>query len=176
MNFPTRFLFAAITAWICFPASANAQLTTGSETFAVTVLSSLSIVAPPAAAINHDTTDNDQVFPVQNWTAHSTELLGANVTLEAQSPFVNLLDDSFVRDAKLDLAITSSDASAGWTVNVASAATSYATGVETASVVAQSSGPGLGLLGLTVTFVETDYSSLASGAYTMTVVGTIASN
>ena len=160
--------------------AANAQILTGeteaSQLFEVTVLNSLTLIAPPAAAIVHDTSDNDQVFPVQNWIAHTSGLTGANVTLEAISPFVNAVDSNFLRDIKMDLAITSSDALAAWVVTDPTDQTAYASGVDTATVSAQSSGAGLGQLGLTVTFVETDYSSLAAGAYVTTVEGTITSN
>lgn len=168
-------LIFSLAATFCLPALVWGQ-TSGSEIFEVTVASTMSIVAPPAAAIVHDTSDNDQVFPVQNWLAHTTGLTGANVTLEAQSPFTNAADASFQRDVRLDLAISSSDATANWTVTSSTAQTSYGTGQTTAAVAAQSSGPGLGQLGLTVTFVETGYSSLAAGSYLTTVVGTISSN
>ena len=167
--------YTLIFTALCLPTFAWSQ-TTGSEIFEVTVASSMSIVAPPAAAIIHDSSDNDQVFPVQNWLAHTTGLTGANVTLEAQGPFTNAVDSNFQRDVKLELAISSSDSTANWTVTSSTAQTNYASGQSTAAVTAQSSGPGLGQLGLTVTFVETDYSSLAAGAYLTTVVGTIASN
>ena len=173
-----RYIAALTTllALVALPSSAQAQLTTGNQIYTVTVLSTMSIVAPAPAVLVHDTSDNDQVFPVQNWIAHTTGLVGANVTLVAQTPFINALDGDFQRDAKLDLAITSSDSTAGWAVTVDSDQTDYLSESNTATVSAASSGPGLGQLGLTVTFVETGYSSLAAGAYLMTVAGTIASN
>ena len=170
--------FAQIAAFLLlalgFSQSANAQLQT--EIFEVTVLNSISLIAPPAAAIVHDNSDNNQVFPVQNWIAHTSGLTGATVTLEAQGPFVNALDSNFQRDIRMDLAITSTDPLANWVVTSASDQTDYSGNVQTATVAAQSSGAGLGQLGLTVTFVETDYSSLAAGAYLTTVAGTITSN
>ena len=157
-----------------FSQSVNAQDAT--QVFEVTVLNSMTLIAPPAAAIVHDTSDNDQVFPVQNWIAQTTGLTGATVTLEAQGPFVNVLNSNFQRDVRLDLAITSSDALANWTVTSSTDQTDYAGGTQTATVAAQSTGAGLGQLGLTVSFVETDYSSLGAGAYTTTVEGTITAN
>ena len=162
-----------------FSQSTNAQVLdplTAQQTFEVTVLNSVALIAPPAAAITHDTSDNDQVFPVQNWIAQTTGLTGANVTLEAQGPFVNVLDANFQRDIRMDLAITSTDPLANWTVTSPTDQTAYASGVQTATVAAQSSGAGLGQLGLTVTFVETDFSSLGAGAYVTTVEGTITAN
>ena len=161
-----------------FAQNANAQGLTdqSSQIFEVTVLNTISLIAPPVAAIVHDTSDNDQVFPVQNWIAHTSGLTGASVTLEATGPFVNVLDDDFRRDIRMNLAITSSDELASWEVTNPTDQTGYASGDQTATVAARSSGAGLGVLGLTVTFVETDYSSLAAGGYTTTVEGTITSN
>ena len=167
-------IVTALLLALGFSQSANAQLQT--EIFTVTVLNSVSLIAPPAAAIVHDTSDNDQVFPVQNWIAQTSGLTGATVTLEAQGPFVNVLDSNFQRDIRMDLAITTTDPIANWTVTSSSDQTDYSNNVQTATVAAQSEGAGLGQLGLTVTFVETDYSSLGAGAYTTTVAGTITAN
>ena len=169
-------LLTAALVLAAFSTSAQAQVTQASQLNTLTVLSTMSIVAPVPGVLVHDTSDNDQVFPVQNWITHTSGLTGANVTFVAQTPFTNALDASFQRDAKLDLAITSSDDTANWAVTIPSDQTNYLSSSDTATVSATSSGPGIGQLGLTVTFVETGYSSLAAGAYTMTVAGTIAAN
>ncbi len=147
------------------------------QTFTVTVPSLLSITAPANKTIDTttDQTDGNKVFtpgsPVDYWTVVCNSAAGATVNLVALSPFTNGASE---RDARLDLAVGSGGPN--WAVTTASASTDYSTSVDTATVQAQSSSPGIGGLALTVTFLNSSYDTLTEGNYVMTVRGTISAN
>lgn len=163
--------------------SAMAQ-TTDTQRFTVTVPSSLSIVAPADATLTHDTTNSDQVFLPGAITANHWQVLcnsnaGATVNLTTNSAFTHTVNSSYKRDARLDLAVSSTDnngALAIWGVTTASDQTNYVGADNTASVQATSAEPGKATLALTVTFITNTYSTLLQGDYQIDVVGTIASN
>ena len=148
------------------------------ELFRLIVLDTTTLVGPSAAVVVHDGTDNDQVLPIQNWIASTTNILGATVTLEAQTPFNHVIDKTSRRNAQLDLIVQSQVTSGNgdWIVITASDVTNYAVGDNRALVSARSAAAGIAQLGLTVTFVKEDGFSLNSGAYVTTVVGTIVGN
>ncbi|MCA9066828.1 MAG: hypothetical protein KDA96_27365 [Planctomycetaceae bacterium] len=169
---------------LLFAGAVHAQ-TTDSQTFTVTVPSSLSISAPADLSLTHDTTNNDQVFvpgadPARHWAVLCNSAAGASVQLTAQSPFVHATDSSYKRDAALSLSVSSSDNTGGgaaiWSVGTSSAATDYAGGTNTATVTASSAQPGKATLALTVTFVTNNYGTLLQGDYVTDVVGTITAN
>ena len=145
---------------------------TDSQQFTVVVGDAIDISAPAAVSINHNLADVDQPFSQQAWGVYTSNPTGAVVTMD-MGRFIHSTDPTYFRDASMDLAVLSSDATAAWTVGTASD-TTVATG--TASVGASSSGPGTGSLGLTVVFLETDASTLASGDYVSVVTGTITNN
>ena len=149
------------------------------ETFTVTVPATLTIT-PPAASVSvaHDQTDNDQVFSAQQWLVTQNGSAGATVTFATNQAFTNTVATTIKRNAKLDLALASSDSGSGWAVSVASDQTDYAnvTPDEVATVQAASTAPGDAAFDLTVTFITTDFSTLASGSYVTTVTGTITAN
>jgi hypothetical protein len=72
----------------------------------------------------------------------------------------------------------SSDAGSGWTITTPVAQTNYLAGnaAERVSVSARSIAPGDATLGLRVTFLTGDLTTLRTGQYTMRVVGTIRAN
>ena len=158
--------------------------TTDTQTFTVTVPSSLSIIAPDDQFLTHDTTDNGQVFnpgtdTANHWAVLCNSAAGATVNLTTLTPFTHTTNSSYQRDAQLDLAVSSSDNNGGsavWTVTNPTDVTDYLGSDDNASVQATSAAPGKATLALTVTFVTDTYSTLLQGDYQIDVVCTIAAN
>ena len=176
---------AVVVAASCQLVSAQ---TTDTQKFTVTVPSTLSITAPSDRSQPHDTTNANQVFlPGTNlanhWAVSCNSNAGATVALATATPFTN---GTHKQDAKLDLAVSSTDNTSGaspvaiWSVTQPSDQTNYLAGTPAgndATVIAQSSRPGKGTLALTVTFVmDNAYSTLSQGNYSIDVVGTITAN
>jgi hypothetical protein len=136
-----------------------------------------SITAPGAQSTTHAGTDANQVFPEVTWqlTSGGSSFLGCTAQWSC-GPFTHTGDASFKADTRLDIRIISSSGSANWTALVPSDQTNFGGGDQTVSVTAQSTAKGNGQVGLTVTFVDTDFSRLAAGSYTATVTGTISAN
>lgn len=145
-----------------------------SQTFTVIVPPSVSIVAPAPATLTHNETDAPQAFPVQAWTVKGNSLTGVNVTFSTTTPFVHATDDTFKRNAKLDLAVGTIQGPAAWTVGVASDSTNYINNDGIAQVTASSNGVGRASMNLTVSFITEEYGVFAAGNYLTTVTGTIA--
>ena len=149
------------------------------QRFRVAVPVALAIQSPAnQVTITHDETDNNQVFPPQAWQVQANAIAGATVQFSTNHSFWNASDNTFRRDARLELAIGSSDAAAAWNVTLGSDETDYAAVVpdEVATVEAVSARPGDASFNLTVTFLTGDHSTLASGVYRMRVTGTITAN
>ena len=105
---------------------AHAQVT-DNQAFRVVVPSNMTIQAPVASvSIDHDETDGDQPFAVQQWQVRANNRLGATVTFETDQAFTHDTDSSFKRDAKLELAIDSPSLPAGWVLDTATDQTDYA--------------------------------------------------
>jgi len=154
--------------------SASAQ-TSGAQGFQVVVPTSLSITAPPtSASLNHDETSNPQAFPPQTWAVRGNLRSGVNVNFTTATPFTLVGDDTFKRNAKLALAVGTTQGTAAWTVGTAADETNYVAGDNDAQVSVSSSGIGRASLNLTVSFVTDDFATLAAGNYVTTVTGTIA--
>lgn len=135
-----------------------------------------SITAPAQQAITHDGTDTSQVFSEVVWQLNSGLDAGGYTTQLSCGPFVHSGAGTFKVDSKLALRILVSEGSAKWTVTVPNDQTNFSATDETAVVAAQSSAVGDGQVGLTVTFLDSDFSLLAAGNYTLTVTGTITAN
>lgn len=168
-------LALAAAAMMGVPGVLFAQATdTDTQTFTVTVAPVLSINAPitGGATIAHDTTDTNQVFPTQTWTAICNNGPGASLAFVI-TPFVN---GTTKRNATLSAAVTSSGAGSGWAMTTASATTNYTLPSPNATVSAASTGPGNATFGLNVTFIDTNYSVLPAGSFVSTVTGTITAN
>jgi len=171
-RFSTSFALA-VAFTVLMSASAFAQSTDNdSQTFTVVVGDAISITAPADVSINHNLSDSDQPFAQQAWNVYTSNSTGASVVM-SMGRFVHTGDATYFRNGSMGLAVVSSDATAGWGVDVATDNTS-ASG--TATVNASSSGPGSGQLGLSVVFIESDASTLAAGDYVATVTGTITNN
>ena len=159
---------------ICNVASAQVS---GNQAFIVNVPANLSITPPNAGvSLTHDETDSDQIFPNQAWQVRANSRLGATVVFSTNQAFTHTLDSTFVRDARLDLAISSASGPANWTIGAASDQTDYASADGVATVQAQSDRPGQAVFDLTVTFVTTQWDTLASGDYLTIVTGTLSAN
>ena len=167
---------AAIVPLFAICSVASAQLS-GQQTFIVNVPANMLITPPsPGASLTHDESDNDQIFPNQQWQVRANSRFGATVVFSTNQAFTHTLDNTFVRDARLDLAISSATGPANWTLAVASDQTDYVNGNGIATVQAQSDRPGQAVFDLTVTFVTTDWDTLASGDYATVVTGTLSAN
>ena len=174
-----RALLVGASLFLVSSAASNASAVTDTETFTVTVDPVLTITAPPtSASMAHSETDTDQAFAPQSWTVAQNAPTGASVSFSTDQAFTHATDATYKRDAKLDLALASSDADSGWAITVPIDQTDYANaspdGVATVSAAA--TGAGDAAFNLTVTLVETDFSMLASGDYSTTVTGTLTSN
>lgn len=167
--------FVAVLSVLALTVSDASAQTTGTQTYTLTVDPVLTITAPAAATLTHNATDANQVFTAQQWSVSQNNGTGANVTFSTNQAFTN---GTVKRNAKLDLAIASSEAGAAWALTTATDQTAYAatTPDEVATVAANATGPGNATFGLTVTFIDTDYSLLKSGSYSTTITGTIAAN
>jgi hypothetical protein len=154
---------------------ADAQAT-DNQVFTVTVPTVLTITGPANVSVNHDASNNDQVFSAQQWTASVNDVDGATVIFQTNQAFTHSTATAYKRDAKLDLAIASSDPTASWAVSTATDQTNYAGADGVAAVQASSTAPGDAAFDLTVTFITTDFSSLAAGDYTTTVTATLTAN
>ncbi len=168
----SRFIFGVTVVTTALISQSLFAQANDSQNFTVVVGDALSITAPADVLINHNLADSDQPFSQQSWNVYTSNALGASVSM-SMGRFVHDSDSTFFRNASMDLAVLSSDATATWAVDSASDSTN-ATG--TATVAASSTGPGSGALGLSVVFIETDASTLASGNYVATVTGTITNN
>jgi hypothetical protein len=158
------------------PSSAWAAADTQSYTVNVTAV--LTITAPSAASVTHDATDANQVFSSQSWTIACNDPQGGSLTFAVSSPFTHTTVGTYKADTKLVLAISSSESAASWSLGTSTDQTDYsnATPDNAATVSASSTGAGNAVFGLTVTFVQADYSILANGAYSVTVTGTLTAN
>ena len=172
-------LFAASWLLVALTASNASAQVNDTETFTVTVDPVLTITSPAASvSIAHSEADTDQAFAAQSWTVAQNASAGASVSFTTSQAFTHATATTFKRDAKLDLAIATSDSGSGWTVPVASDQTDYANATpdEIATVSATATAPGDAEFNLAVTFIETNFSELASGDYSTTVTGTLTSN
>ena len=135
-----------------------------------------SITPPAAQSQNHDGSDAPQVFAEAVWSVNNPSIATGATAQLSSGPFVNASRSSLKSDCQLSLRIVSSSGMAGWTAIAPLDQTSFGGGDETAVVVANSTKKGNGQLGLTVTFINSDYSILGAGQYLATVTGTIVAN
>ena len=175
-----RFLLFAIAFAGCLSVSrvAEAQLQTDTATqrFVVAVPGNVQIIAPPDILIVHDGSDFDQVFPPQLWEVRGNVLTGTTTTFEVLTPFVHSIDPTLLRDAQLDIAISTTLGPAVWVVNTPTDATDYLSGDNNALVQLSSGFVGWVFVDLTVTFRTVSFAALMAGTYETTVVGTVTEN
>lgn len=175
-----RFLLFALALGACFSfsqvAHAQLQTDTDSQRFIVVVPGNVQIIAPADILIIHDGTDNDQVFPTQQWEVRGNVFTGVTTTFEVMQPFIHSIDPTLLRDAQLDIAIASTLGPAVWNVDTATDATDYLSGDNDAVVQISSGFVGWAFADLTVTFRTVLFSQLMAGSYETTVVGTVTEN
>lgn len=147
---------------------------TANQQFTVNVPTSVSIVAPAAVSMTHDETDNPQAFPAQAWVVKGNSTTGVTVTFATAQPFIHATDANFKRNARLELALGTSQGPAVWQVTAAADQTDYVANDNVAQVTAQSNGVGRANLDLTVKFITEEFGVFAAGAYSTTVTGTVA--
>jgi hypothetical protein len=173
-----RFLMlAAVGAVLCSSQSAFAQLTsTDTQRFVVAVPRNVLITAPADILIVHDETDNDQVFPPQQWYVRGNVVTGVTTTFSVNQPFIHSIDPTFQRDARLDIVIASTLGPAVWNVDVASDVTDYQNGDNTALTQVSSNFVGHAYVDLTVTFRTIAFAQILAGDYDTIVTGTVTEN
>lgn len=170
--------FVAVALGEC--GSAFAQGTVGSRTasqnFRVIIPTDLAIISPDDVTLTHDETDSNQSFPAQVWLVVGNNQTGVSVSFTVSTPFTNIDDSRYQRDASLGLIVNSSTGPGSWTITQASDATDYASGDNTATVAAASNGTSRAYFNLGVNFVTDTYGSFPAGIYETTIVGTITAN
>ena len=176
-----RSLLVAVALAGCVSASSVAeaqfQTDTDSQNFIVAVPGNVQIIAPADALIVHDQTDNDQVFPVQQWDVRGNVLTGVTATFQVAQPFIHSIDPTLMRDAELDVAIGSTIGPAVWSVGgTGNDVTDYINGDNDASVSVNSTFVGHALIDLTVTFRTVAFAQVMAGSYDTTVIGTVTEN
>ena len=149
---------------------------TATAGYRVSVPRVATIAAPASVSIMHDETSGNQVFGAQQWTVAQNSPTGSTVTFSTSQAFTNAVAPSSKRDARLDLAVASTDSGSTWILSLPSDQTDYASANEIAKVQATSTGPGSGAFNLTVTFLTGDIFTLTSGDYTTTITATITAN
>ncbi|MGH7128794.1 MAG: hypothetical protein ACREJB_13445 [Planctomycetaceae bacterium] len=173
------FTVAAALAVLTVASSAQAQVT-DAQNFTVTIPQVFTLTAPADVTIVHDTSNADQAFPTQAWIARTNAINGATVSFSTNQAFTHTVDNTFKRDAQLDLALFPAATStvANWSVTTANDVTNYVGLDETATVQATSTRPGRAQFDLLVTFLMggADFADLAQGDYTLTVTGTMTAN
>ena len=145
------------------------------QTYQMAIPDGISLVSPGDVVISHDLTSTNQVFPDQVWQAYTSNLSGAQVEF-SMGRFIHEDISFYRRNARIQLRVLASDPDANWRVTRGSARTRgfFGGGSRgTATVTAESFGPGAGQLSIRVTFIERNFLFLAAGNYNSTVVGTI---
>jgi len=174
-----KLFYVALAAVLLTSADRAAMAQSTSQgIFCITVSEAIGIVGPTApVAIYHDGTINANVFPPATWSCIANDADGSVATFTTLTGMVNSAQPLIARDCKLDLTVTSADAGSGWTTTVASDQTDITAVIPdlSATVQAESTGPGNATLDLTVSFLTGDLSTLSPGIYCATVVATITS-
>jgi hypothetical protein len=172
-----RKILASCVAVLCaFVAVDCYGQTTASQNFTVRVPTNISITAPANILINHDETENNQAFPNQAWTVKGNVLSGVTVAFATNQAFTHTTDNTFKRNARLDLALGTTLGPATWSVGQATDTTDYANSDGVATVQASSNGVGRATFNLGVSFITDGYGTFAAGDYVTTVTGTVTAN
>lgn len=154
---------------------------TATQGLTLVVPSVLTITAPAAVSQNHNGTDTNQSLGAQRWTIVQNQVRGSTCTFTAPAFSMTNGATTVKRNSRLALAVysgtgTTTETAAGWAVTTSSSDSVYTPVPADASVSGASTAAGNASLDVTVTFLDTDYSTLANGSYTTTVTGTLAAN
>ncbi len=175
-----RFLLISAAFAACLLASnavqAQLQTATDSQRFVVAVPGNVQIIAPPDILVVHNGGNADEVFPPQLWEVRGNVVNGVTTNFEVMQPFVHSIDPTLMRDARLDIVISSTLGPANWIVSTASDVTDYQNGDNDALVQITSDFVGWAFVDLTVTFRTVAFAQLMAGSYETTVIGTVTEN
>ena len=143
LSVPFLFLFL-------FVQLANGQQQDNQQ-FLVVVPEGISLRAPGGVVIAHDLETPDEVFPPQVWEAYTTNTAGANVTMTI-GRFLHQDFFIFRANSSIVLNVIESAPVANWTTIVGQDETTgfFGAANSTATVSAESFGPGSGRLSITV--------------------------
>jgi len=171
--------FFALCALFCLVALSFSDTVFGqtdSQTLRVQVPTRISIEAPAAVKIRHDETDNDQVFPGQLWSVKANNPAGVSISFSTNKPFTHKELPEFMRDAKINLSVDSSEGPATWNITQSSDVTNYQAADPIATVSATSNGVGIATMNLEVTFITDNFGTFVEGRYITKVTGTVTAN
>lgn len=148
-----------------------------SQTFTVNVPKRVSITAPTSPApLTLPDSSNPLAFPGQAWQVKGNVRSGVSVNFKTTQAFVHTTENTYKRDAKLTLALTSSTGPATWTAGTLTDQTNYSGADEEALVSYSSNKVGQAVFDLGVEFLTVDIAEVAEGDYTTTVIGTVTEN
>ncbi|MEQ8209340.1 MAG: hypothetical protein RH917_05865 [Lacipirellulaceae bacterium] len=166
-------IVAAVSVW---PTNTLRADTTATTEFCVTVGTALSVIAPVATVpLTHDGLSGIKEFAPAVMTVISNDVDGATCTFETTTAMVHQTLPLEKRDIGLSLAVLTTDPAAAWAVTAATDQTDFGNLIpdETATVVAESTGPGNATLALVISFITGDESTLIPGDYCATITATI---
>lgn len=148
--------------------------TSARQNFVVRVPARIQIAAPATQVHAESSTNQSGVaFESQSWELSSNMRSGATVQFMTEHYFQHVDHPEIVRDAQLEIMLWHQSSPGAWTVTTGKSATSYQSGIHTATVQARSSRPGRAKIGLTVTFLPDNVMFTPPGEYQTTIVGTI---
>jgi hypothetical protein len=171
-----KFSLLCLTLGLLSLTQAASAQTTANQTFTVRVPTNISITAPSNVLLDHDETENNQSFPNQSWAVKGNVQNGVTVSFATNQAFTHTTDNTQKRNAKLDLALASSNGPATWNISKATDTTDYANNDGEASVQVSSNGVGRANFNVAVTFITNGYGTFLAGDYQTTVTGTVTAN
>jgi len=155
------------------PTTASAQSTDTTFTLRVAPRMSLRPLQGPRTA-NHPGTDGDLTFQNSSWLVSTASVSGSTVVFTTHTPFQLTSNPVHQRDVRLN--VRQPFGSGGWSVDLAQDQSDYSAGDLEAQVQVSSNNSGFAFIFLNVTFLTGDSSTLTSGTYGVTVVGTVSAN
>lgn len=165
-------IIAAAGSW---PPQVHAQSGDNFYTLSVPPFMSLTPLRGPQFR-RHPNTSANVVFNNSLWWARTASSTGSTVTFATDTPFQHTTNPRYQRDARLRLPRMFVSPGAGWQFDTQVDQTDYAAGDDIAMVQVSSTGPGVALIFLEVTFITGDVNTLPGGLYDVTVTGTISQN
>jgi len=125
---------------------------------------------------NHPNTAANVQFNNSLWWAQTASATGSTVTFTTDHAFQHTTNPQYKRDARLRVPRMFVSPGSGWQFDTRVDQTDYEAGDEIAMVQVSSTGPGVALIFLQVTFITGDVNTLPGGLYDVTVTGTISQN
>lgn len=125
---------------------------------------------------NHPLTPADIQFNNSLWWARTASATGSTVTFTTDTVFEHTTNPAYKRDVRLRLPRMFVSPGSGWQFDTQVDQTDYEAGDEIAMVQVSSTGPGVALIFMQVTFITGDVNTLPGGQYDVVVTGTISQN